>query len=498
MEHDTENCGRRTNHLRIEQPDQPKPGPEPQEIGAELQEIGAEPQDIREEQQEIGPESQKIGEESQEIGAKPQEIAAEPNKSGGLTVEKAPRKTGSTPYLGRKLREYSTDSVPHRRRHRVVLNVSGEHFETYRRTLRRFPETLLGSLDAGSEHYLKHYDNKEEYFFNRNRQCFEAILFFYQSNGLLKRPDDIPFRVFFEECVFFRLPETSVARMTKENGIIPDLWLEENRATPPDTFRGRAWNVLESPETSLTATVFGIISMTAIFVSTVLTIVGSTMESGETGDGEWEGETGMGLVGGMGGFQITELTVNVWFLLEIALRIIFCPSKLHFILSIMNCIDLIAVFPPLLFLLLRSAGGYQSKLKFLRSVRLLRVVRLMRLSKQSKRLQVVMEAIKQCATDWQMMLMCLLMAMLLGSSIMYFLEASPTSDFASIPDAVYWAIVTATSVGYGDIVPKTVAGQLFTSFFLVVTIMTVTCPIHSLVNSFVDIYNINIDGERRL
>ena len=86
---------------------------------------------------------------------------------------------------------------------KVVLNVSGMHFETWTWTLGRFPNTLLGNPSRRRK-YFDFIHN--EYFFERHRQSFESILYYYQSNGrFLHRPLNVSSEVFFDEIVFFEL-----------------------------------------------------------------------------------------------------------------------------------------------------------------------------------------------------------------------------------------------------------------------------------------------------
>ena len=86
---------------------------------------------------------------------------------------------------------------------KVVINVSGMHFETWTWTLGRFPNTLLGNPSRRR----RFFDFKNnEYFFERHRQSFESILYYYQSNGrFLHRPLNVSSEVFFDEIVFFEL-----------------------------------------------------------------------------------------------------------------------------------------------------------------------------------------------------------------------------------------------------------------------------------------------------
>lgn len=84
------------------------------------------------------------------------------------------------------------------------LQVSGLRFETQLRTLNQFPDTLLGD----PARRIRYFDPlRNEYFFDRNRPSFDAILYYYQSGGRLRRPVNVPLDVFSEEIKFYELGE---------------------------------------------------------------------------------------------------------------------------------------------------------------------------------------------------------------------------------------------------------------------------------------------------
>ena len=93
---------------------------------------------------------------------------------------------------------------------RITINVGGEVYETNVKTLERFPQTLLGNWEQRLKYYSFRY---ELYFFDRSRLFFDAILFFYQSNGILKCPPELPLSLFEEECRFFELPEEVISKL---------------------------------------------------------------------------------------------------------------------------------------------------------------------------------------------------------------------------------------------------------------------------------------------
>ena len=96
--------------------------------------------------------------------------------------------------------------LPSKRR-RIVLNVSGFRYMTYLKTLERFPSTLLGNKEKRELFYDEDHD---EYFFDRNIQVFELILYFYQSNGRLVCPPELAPEILLEEVEFFELGEHAV------------------------------------------------------------------------------------------------------------------------------------------------------------------------------------------------------------------------------------------------------------------------------------------------
>lgn len=92
---------------------------------------------------------------------------------------------------------------------RLAINVSGMRYETQLRTLAQFPDSLLGD----PHRRLRYFDPlRNELFLDRNRFCFDAILYFYQSGGRLRRPANVPLDVFMEELRFYELGEDILTR----------------------------------------------------------------------------------------------------------------------------------------------------------------------------------------------------------------------------------------------------------------------------------------------
>ena len=128
-------------------------------------------------------------------------------------------------------------------------------------------------------------------------------------------------------------------------------------------------------------------------------------------------------------------------------------KRLNYIFSFTGIIDLLAILPSILPLLL---GGVD-----LRWLRVLRLMRLLKFSHYSSALEDLFSAVQHEWRSFVATLYLLILAIFISSSLIYILEHNVQPEhFGSIPDAMWWTVVTLTTVGYGDIVPMTVAGKL--------------------------------------
>ncbi len=127
-------------------------------------------------------------------------------------------------------------------------------------------------------------------------------------------------------------------------------------------------------------------------------------------------------------------------------------KRFGYIFSFTGIIDLLAILPSILPLLL---GGVD-----LRWLRILRLMRLLKFSHYSSALEDLFSAVKHERRSFAATLYLLILAILISSSLIYVFEQNVQPEhFGSIPDAMWWTVVTLTTVGYGDIVPMTVAGK---------------------------------------
>lgn len=146
---------------------------------------------------------------------------------------------------------------------RLAINVSGMRYETQLRTLAQFPDSMLGD----PRRRIRYFDPlRNELFLDRNRACFDAILYFYQSGGRLRRPANVPLDIFMDELMFYELGEDIVTRFKEDEGFPK----EEERPLPTNRIQRKLWMLFEHPESSSSARIIAIISVMVIVVSIII------------------------------------------------------------------------------------------------------------------------------------------------------------------------------------------------------------------------------------
>ncbi|RUS79609.1 hypothetical protein EGW08_012634 [Elysia chlorotica] len=377
---------------------------------------------------------------------------------------------------------------------RVVINVSGLRFETQLKTLNQFPETLLGNPLKRNRYYDP---LRNEYFFDRNRPSFDAILYFYQSGGRLRRPVNVPLDVFSEEVKFYELGENAFERYREDEGFIK----EEEKPLPQNEFQRRVWLLFEYPESSAAARLCAIFSVVIILLSIVIFCLETLPQFKHYRiSGKISGDNSSYLKEVLieeddipkfnEPFFIIETCCIIWFTFELLVRFASCPEKLGFFRNIMNCIDIVAIIP--YFITLGTVVADQSKsnnqamsLAILRVIRLVRVFRIFKLSRHSKGLQILGQTLKASMRELGLLIFFLFIGVILFSSAVYFAEAdAEQTHFKSIPDAFWWAVVTMTTVGYGDMMPIGVWGKLVGSLCAIAGVLTIALPVPVIVSNF--------------
>lgn len=169
--------------------------------------------------------------------------------------------------------------------------------------------------------------------------------------------------------------------------------------------------------------------------------------------------------------RIGEWVFTILFTAEYSMRLLCVVHPWKYALSPLGLIDLLAVIPTYLGVLFPGAHVLIS----LRVLRLLRIFRILKLAHYLKEATVLRSALNASRAKITVFLLAVISLVTIIGSVMYVIEG-PDHGFTSIPVSIYWAIVTMTTVGFGDITPKTPLGQLFAGMVMILGYGIIAVP----------------------
>ena len=316
---------------------------------------------------------------------------------------------------------------------RIRIRVRDGEYETRTNTLEYFPKTLLGRHETRK----KYYDAvKGKYIFDTTSDIFDAILFFYQSEGILSRPLFTSPIAFWDALIFFGL-----ARQKKrESPLLPDGHL-----------RRKIWIVLEHPELSTTAKIVAALTVLLVVIS-VAAFCWETVSREATSTYTFDV------------WFVIECSVTCLFSLDYILRLLVSPHRTGFFLSFLGMVDLGSILPFYILLILgqlltTSVTNYDKLLLALRVFRLFKVLRLLKVIRYSQLLRNQISSLMDASKHFAFLCVLFVIAVIFCSTILYLVEDPLNPQFNSIPATFWFSVITMTTVGYGDDVPMTFQGQ---------------------------------------
>nr|XP_015823222.2 potassium voltage-gated channel subfamily C member 4 isoform X1 [Nothobranchius furzeri] len=418
---------------------------------------------------------------------------------------------------------------------KIIINVGGTRHETYKSTLRTLPGTRLawlvesdsqGSCDSDAEP-----PSCTEFFFDRHPGIFAYVLNYYRT-GKLHCPADACGPLFEEELAFWGIDETDVepccwmtyrqhrdAEEALETFEPPDPEdTDDDKDTPKrfgiedcsdrsrgccEVWRPKVWALFDDPYSSRAARGVALISLFFILVS-ITTFCLETHEAfnelkNTTQPDVTASSTKEEVMPEMVPYPIFFLVEGVcvvWFTIEFLVRIICCPNKVVFVKNTLNIIDFVAILPFYLEMCLKTLTSKVAHdvLGFLRVVRFVRILRIFKLTRHFVGLRVLGHTLRASVNEFLLLIIFLALGVLIFATMIYYAERvgadprDPTQTshtyFKNIPISFWWAVVTMTTLGYGDMYPKTWLGMMVGALCALAGVLTIAMPVPVIVNNF--------------
>ncbi|XP_072290848.1 potassium voltage-gated channel subfamily G member 4a [Eucyclogobius newberryi] len=397
----------------------------------------------------------------------------------------------------------------------AVINVGGNRYTFPWSTLEQFPLTRLGRLcgcrssPEDIADICDDYDEAhKEFFFDRSPSAFRVILNFLVA-GKLRLLREMCVLSLHDELTYWGVEMTYMERCCKRKMYtrIEEVHEQERRdeerrqrnamqRVPVEETRYQKvmnWlrDMVENPQSGLPGKIFACLSVIMVAVTVVSLCVGTMPDLREEED---RGECSTKCQN----MFIIETVCVAWFSLEFMLRFIQAESKLDFLRGPLNIIDAMAILPYYVSLVVAEdepgsehdkpgGRGYLDKLGLvLRILRALRILYVMRLARHSLGLQTLGLTVRRSTREFGLLLLFLCVAVTLFSPLVHLAESelTGTHDFSSIPASYWWAIISMTTVGYGDMVPRSIPGQVVALSSILSGILIMAFPATSIFHMF--------------
>ncbi|KAI3383151.1 hypothetical protein SNEBB_005893 [Seison nebaliae] len=431
---------------------------------------------------------------------------------------------------------------------KVILNVGGTRYETYRTTLKKIPATRLSKLTDA----LVNYDDVlNEYFFDRHPGVFNQILNYYRT-GKLHYPTNVCGPLFESELEFWGLDVNQVEpccwqtfnkhRETQDTLQILesldicvdktpyDQLVEKFHYSEPLTgwqqFRMDLWQVMNEPKSSLLAKVVSIINIFFIIVSIcvfcfktfpgckVAILSDSFMERlGVYDENNPPFEQNITTFHTNNeeivrvphpAFAYIDYISNTWFTCEYLIRLIISPHRMVFVKTIFNIIDAFALLyfyidVGLIKMFLKNSS-VREMFDFLG---IIRICRLFRIIRYHPGLSVMAHSLRASSHVLVLLIFFLLLGIVIFASLVYYTErltkfktkretilstTSNNQEFRSIPDNLWFGVITMTKCGFGDMVPESVPGMVVGGFCALTGVLIADLLMPIIVNNFTNYY----------
>ncbi|KAL6487453.1 hypothetical protein MHYP_G00040790 [Metynnis hypsauchen] len=396
-----------------------------------------------------------------------------------------------------------------------IINVGGARYTFPQDVMKDFPLRRLSRLHscASEREVLEVCDDydreRNEFFFDRHAEAF-GFLMLYAQHGTLRFAPHMCELSFYNEMLYWGLESSHLEfccqrRLDERMSDTYTRFSEEDRhaeAELPSARRDAKWlermrRTFEEPTSSVAAQILASVSVIFVIVSMVM-LCASTLPDWKTAESNVVEEHRYTDCLEKAEYRIIEAVCIGWFTAECIVRFIVSRDKCEFVRRPLNIIDLLAITPYYISVTMTVLTGENSQLQragvTLRVLRMMRIFWVIKLARHFLGLQTLGLTLRRCYREMVMLLVFICVAMAIFGALAQLLEhgldiKSGNEEYASIPAACWWVIISMTTVGYGDMYPITVPGRVLGGLCVVSGIVLLALPITFIYHSFVQCYH---------
>uniref|UniRef100_A0A0L8HTU3 BTB domain-containing protein n=1 Tax=Octopus bimaculoides TaxID=37653 RepID=A0A0L8HTU3_OCTBM len=392
----------------------------------------------------------------------------------------------------------------------VVFNIRGTIFETYRSNLYRKNLSNLSNEEFLTQFYRV---TPNDYFFDRDPSLFSSVLE-YQRTGVLHIPVNVCGKVARQELEFWGIDESRIEKCCWSTF---DSWnstydalkqLEEaqtrtfNQYTEKKIaemkfgrFRAAIWNFLSNPRSSHGAKIYSTITITFIILSVISFIVVTHPCCRVKGDRDFFGILHLNKTSEREftsmphpAFILIDLICLIFFTCDLIIKYFSYPNRRRFLFNALNLVDIASLVPDYVAIFISTtleATKANEVMHYVNVLALFRSLRIFRLVRYVPGLWILLYTFK--ASIWDLLLMngFMMVGMIVFATLIYHAE---DDNFTNIPIGLWWALVTMTTVGYGDMFPSNFFGYIIGSVCAITGVLMVAFTVPIIVNNFLMYY----------